>query len=154
MRTFSCSITIIAQFSPLIRMSATLEEEQFKTKTFATSQHNCTDTCRDVAVYLTSSSDIAPKVLTGLLLFLLSAFVYLPHFIAVSLRFDGDIYAAWKMDPCDLEFIGENEMIGIIPNFSIAEIHLVSGTFGPFRAGMPVHGKYSRQHAEHNHFQC
>lgn len=52
------------------------------------------------------------------------------------------------MDPCELEFIGENEMIGIIPNFSFSEIHLISSTFGPFRAGMPVHGKY---HACHRH---
>lgn len=46
------------------------------------------------------------------------------------------------MDPAQLEFIGENEMIGIIPNFSIDNpVHLISGSIGPFRAGLPVHGK-------------
>lgn len=47
------------------------------------------------------------------------------------------------MEPCELEFIGENEMIGIIPNFTLDTIHLISGSIGPFRAGMPVHGKCS-----------
>lgn len=46
------------------------------------------------------------------------------------------------MDPCELEFIGENELIGIIPNFTLDTIHLISGSIGPFRAGMPVHGNY------------
>lgn len=46
------------------------------------------------------------------------------------------------MDPCELEFIGENTTIGIIPNFTVdAPIHLISGSIGPFRAGMPVYGK-------------
>lgn len=46
------------------------------------------------------------------------------------------------MDPDELEFIGENESIGIIPNFTLDDaIHLISGSIGPFRAGMPVHGK-------------
>lgn len=48
------------------------------------------------------------------------------------------------MEPCELEFIGENETIGIIPNFTLDNpIHLISGSIGPFRAGLPVHGKYS-----------
>lgn len=47
------------------------------------------------------------------------------------------------MEPCELEFIGENETIGIIPNFTLDNpIHLISGSIGPFRAGLPVHGKY------------
>lgn len=47
-----------------------------------------------------------------------------------------------NMDPCELEFIGENTTIGIIPNFTVdAPIHLISGSIGPFRAGMPVYGK-------------
>lgn len=45
------------------------------------------------------------------------------------------------MEPCELEFIGENETIGIIPNFTQDNaIHLISGSIGPFRAGLPVHG--------------
>lgn len=48
---------------------------------------------------------------------------------------------SFAMDPSQLEFIGENEMIGIIPNFSIdSPVHLISGSIGPFRAGLPVHG--------------
>lgn len=48
------------------------------------------------------------------------------------------------MEPCELEFIGENETIGIIPNFTQDNaIHLISGSIGPFRAGLPVHGKDS-----------
>lgn len=49
------------------------------------------------------------------------------------------------MEPCELEFIGENQTIGIIPNFTLDNaIHLISGSIGPFRAGLPVHGKYFR----------
>lgn len=48
------------------------------------------------------------------------------------------------MDPAELEFIGENEPIGIIPNFSLDNaVHLISGSVGPFRAGLPVHGNYN-----------
>ncbi|KAG5681143.1 hypothetical protein PVAND_010603 [Polypedilum vanderplanki] len=43
------------------------------------------------------------------------------------------------MEPDELEFIGEKEMIGIIPNFNFDLIHLISGTIGPFRAGLPMH---------------
>lgn len=45
------------------------------------------------------------------------------------------------MDPAELEFLGENSTIGIIPNFSMDPLHLISGSIGPFRAGLPVHGK-------------
>lgn len=49
------------------------------------------------------------------------------------------------MEPCELEFIGENQTIGIIPNFTLDNaIHLISGSIGPFRAGLPVHGEYFR----------
>lgn len=40
------------------------------------------------------------------------------------------------MDPTEVEFIGEDTTIGIIPNFSFEPIHLISGTIGPFRAGL------------------
>lgn len=42
------------------------------------------------------------------------------------------------MDPDELEFIGEDSIIGVIPNFTFEPIHLISGSIGPFRAGMPV----------------
>lgn len=43
------------------------------------------------------------------------------------------------MDPSEIEFIGENNTIGIIPNFSFEPIHLISGSIGSFRAGLPCH---------------
>lgn len=43
------------------------------------------------------------------------------------------------MDPIEVEFIGEDTTIGVIPNFSFEPIHLISGTIGPFRAGLCVH---------------
>lgn len=43
------------------------------------------------------------------------------------------------MNPEELEFIGENSIVGIIPNFSFDAIHLISGSIGPFRAGMALH---------------
>lgn len=43
------------------------------------------------------------------------------------------------MDPSEIEFIGENNTIGIIPNFTYDPIHLISGSIGAFRAGLPVH---------------
>lgn len=42
------------------------------------------------------------------------------------------------MDPEELEFIGEKEEISVIPNFNFDAIHLISGTVGPFRAGLPL----------------
>lgn len=34
------------------------------------------------------------------------------------------------MDPVELEYIGEKEEIGVIPNFNYDPIHLISGTVG------------------------
>ncbi|XP_055386420.1 probable DNA replication complex GINS protein PSF2 [Condylostylus longicornis] len=42
------------------------------------------------------------------------------------------------MEPCEIEFVGEQTEIGIIPNFNFDAIHLISGSIGPFRAGLPV----------------
>ncbi|CAK5062512.1 unnamed protein product [Meloidogyne enterolobii] len=42
------------------------------------------------------------------------------------------------MDPSVCEFIAENELIQILPNFNERTIHLISGDFGPFEAGSPV----------------
>lgn len=42
------------------------------------------------------------------------------------------------MDPEELEFVGEAVLTSIVPNFSHDAIHLICGTFGPFRAGIPV----------------
>ncbi|OWR45505.1 probable DNA replication complex GINS protein PSF2 [Danaus plexippus] len=42
------------------------------------------------------------------------------------------------MDPYEIEFIGENRIVSIIPNFSYDKIYLICGEFGPFRAGLPM----------------
>uniref|UniRef100_A0A1Q3EW89 DNA replication complex GINS protein PSF2 n=1 Tax=Culex tarsalis TaxID=7177 RepID=A0A1Q3EW89_CULTA len=43
------------------------------------------------------------------------------------------------MEPDELEFIGENATIGVIPNFNHDPIYLISGAVGPFRGGQPLH---------------
>lgn len=42
------------------------------------------------------------------------------------------------MDPEELEFLGEKVITSVIPNFTHDALHLICGTFGPFRAGIPV----------------
>ncbi|KAK2581182.1 hypothetical protein KPH14_007986 [Odynerus spinipes] len=42
------------------------------------------------------------------------------------------------MDPSEVVFLAEKELVTIVPNFSFAAIHLISGSIGPFRAGLPV----------------
>nr|CAD7444649.1 unnamed protein product [Timema bartmani] len=42
------------------------------------------------------------------------------------------------MDPAEVEFLAEKEMVSIIPNFNFDRIFLISGEIGPFRAGLPV----------------
>ncbi|CAB3221295.1 unnamed protein product [Arctia plantaginis] len=42
------------------------------------------------------------------------------------------------MDPYEVEFIGENRIVSIIPNFTYDKIYLICGEFGPFRAGLPM----------------
>lgn len=42
------------------------------------------------------------------------------------------------MDPYEIEFIGENRIVSVIPNFSHDKIFLICGEFGPFRAGLPM----------------
>ncbi|XP_031779005.1 probable DNA replication complex GINS protein PSF2 [Nasonia vitripennis] len=42
------------------------------------------------------------------------------------------------MDPSEVEFLGEKQLVSIVPNFSFGVIHLISGSIGPFRAGLPV----------------
>lgn len=43
------------------------------------------------------------------------------------------------MDPSIIEFIGEKCVVGVVPNFSFEPLHLISGSVGPFRAGMPTY---------------
>lgn len=42
------------------------------------------------------------------------------------------------MDPCEIEFIGEKQLVSIIPLFNHDVMHLICGDIGPFRAGLPV----------------
>lgn len=42
------------------------------------------------------------------------------------------------MDPYEIEFIGENRLVSVIPNFTYDKIYLICGEFGPFRAGLPM----------------
>lgn len=42
------------------------------------------------------------------------------------------------MDPEELEFLGEKLITSVIPNFTHDALHLICGSFGPFRAGIPV----------------
>lgn len=95
-------------------------------------------------------SDIAPKVLSSV--FIRSLLLFHSKHITLFtttgkciffIEFNQFFASASKMEPCELEFIGENETIGIIPNFTQDNaIHLISGSIGPFRAGLPVHGWY------------
>ncbi|XP_059613389.1 probable DNA replication complex GINS protein PSF2 [Phlebotomus argentipes] len=43
------------------------------------------------------------------------------------------------MEPSEIEFLAENTIVGVIPNFTCDAIYLISGSVGPFRAGLPVH---------------
>lgn len=42
------------------------------------------------------------------------------------------------MEPDEVEFIAEMQMITITPNFSADTLHFISGSVGPFRAGNTV----------------
>jgi GINS complex subunit 2 len=42
------------------------------------------------------------------------------------------------MNPAELEFLAEKEMVEIVPKFSLDAIYLLEGNLGPFRAGLPA----------------
>ena len=42
------------------------------------------------------------------------------------------------MDPSQCEFLAENELINILPNFNQPSLQLICGEVGPFEAGVPV----------------
>ncbi len=42
------------------------------------------------------------------------------------------------MDPAEIEFLAEKEMVEIIPNFSHGTMHLIQGDVGPFKPGLPA----------------
>ncbi|XP_018328230.1 DNA replication complex GINS protein PSF2 [Agrilus planipennis] len=43
------------------------------------------------------------------------------------------------MNPDDIEFIAENELVQVISNFNSPVIALIKGNVGPFRAGLTTH---------------
>lgn len=42
------------------------------------------------------------------------------------------------MDPAEVEFLAEKELVTIIPNFSHNKLYLISGDIGPFNPGLPL----------------
>lgn len=42
------------------------------------------------------------------------------------------------MEPDEFEFLAENKLVEIIPNFNYKKIFLISGEVGPFRAAIPI----------------
>ena len=42
------------------------------------------------------------------------------------------------MDPSEVEFLAEKEMVTIIPNFSHDEVFLIGGNVGPFNPSLPM----------------
>uniref|UniRef100_A0A3P9H756 DNA replication complex GINS protein PSF2 n=1 Tax=Oryzias latipes TaxID=8090 RepID=A0A3P9H756_ORYLA len=42
------------------------------------------------------------------------------------------------MDPSEVEFLAEKELVKIVPNFSLDKIYLIGGDLGPFNPGLPV----------------
>lgn len=42
------------------------------------------------------------------------------------------------MNPNEVEFLGEQKLVLVIPNFSYGVINLLCGSFGPFQGGMPI----------------
>ncbi|CAK8675290.1 DNA replication complex GINS protein PSF2-like [Clavelina lepadiformis] len=42
------------------------------------------------------------------------------------------------MEPGDVEFIAEKELVKIVPNFALGKIYFISGDVGPFSPGLPV----------------
>ena len=42
------------------------------------------------------------------------------------------------MDPAEIEFLAERDLIKIVPNFNSSRLYLLEGDVGPFNAGLPV----------------
>uniref|UniRef100_A0A6J0UTW1 GINS complex subunit 2 n=1 Tax=Pogona vitticeps TaxID=103695 RepID=A0A6J0UTW1_9SAUR len=45
---------------------------------------------------------------------------------------------SFPMDAAEVEFLAEQELVTIIPNFSLDRIYLIGGDLGPFNPGLPV----------------
>ena len=42
------------------------------------------------------------------------------------------------MDPSEVEYLAEKELVQIVPNFSQDRLYLIGGEFGPFIPSMPT----------------
>ncbi|ESO07225.1 hypothetical protein HELRODRAFT_76714 [Helobdella robusta] len=42
------------------------------------------------------------------------------------------------MNPAEIEFIAEKELVSIVPNFALDKLYLISGDVGPLNPGLPV----------------
>ncbi|ESO82760.1 hypothetical protein LOTGIDRAFT_184530 [Lottia gigantea] len=42
------------------------------------------------------------------------------------------------MDPSEVEFLAEKDLVTVVPNFAQDKIYLISGDIGPFSPGLPV----------------
>lgn len=42
------------------------------------------------------------------------------------------------MEPAEVEFLAEREIVKIVPNFSSGTLYLLGGDFGPFKPGLPL----------------
>lgn len=40
--------------------------------------------------------------------------------------------------PLEVEFASEKELIEVVPNFNMQYMYFISGTLGPFKAGVPI----------------
>ena len=59
-----------------------------------------------------------------------SSKVFPLNVVSLSLVALKSVQQILKMDPDELEFIGENKSISVIPNFNFEPIHLISGSIG------------------------
>ncbi len=49
------------------------------------------------------------------------------------------ITTTWDgMEPSEIEFLAESLVVSVVPNFNEGVMYLLSGEFGPFRAGLPL----------------
>ena len=95
----------------------------------------CLDTINLIIFKIDTNLGITNKqsnILTFLLINLIKL-IYINHFIKF---FIDDTSASISL--ADAEFFAENQIIGIVPNFSYEKISLISGSFGPFKAQIPV----------------
>ncbi|XP_048258508.1 DNA replication complex GINS protein PSF2-like [Haliotis rufescens] len=53
-------------------------------------------------------------------------------------REDDSVILLLSMDPSEVEFLAEKELVTIVPNFAQDKIYLISGDVGPFVPSIPL----------------